>query len=83
MSKSFRKKLQKFLSKDFREQLDKRDKLRDMMARMRKKQKKLEAELAEEYDPTMQDELRKKIHLLEEQRKKGLALLDQLREARK
>jgi hypothetical protein len=80
MSKSLRKKLQKFLSRDYREQLEKRDKLRAMLGKIRKKQKKLEAELAEEYDPTLQEELRKKIRLLQEQRRKGLAVLDELRE---
>jgi hypothetical protein len=79
MSKSLRKKLQKFLSRDFREQLEKRDKLRAMLGKIRSKQKKLETELAEEYDPTLQEELRKKIRLLQEQRRKGLALLDELR----
>jgi hypothetical protein len=80
MSKSLRKKLQKLLSKDFREQIEKRDKLRDMLARIRKKQKKLEAELAVEYDPTLQEELRGKIRMLQEQRRKGLEVLDNLRD---
>lgn len=79
MSKSLLKKLQKFLSRDYREQIEKRDKLRAMLGKIRSKQKKLEAELAEEYDPTLQEELRKKIRLLQEQRRKGLAVLDELR----
>lgn len=83
MSKSLREKLHRFLSRDFREQIEKRDKLKKLMGQMRKKQKKLEDELASEYDPLLQDELRTKIRLLEEQRRKGLDLLKALREERK
>ncbi len=74
-------KLGRFLSRDFREQVEKRNKLRKMLARMREQQRKLESELAEEYDPAMQAELRKKIHLLQEQRRKGLDLLKTLRQS--
>lgn len=79
MSDSLAKKLHKFLSRDFREQMEKRDKLRKMLAKMREKQKVLEGELAEEYDPEMQEELRKKLLVLKEQRRKGVELLQELR----
>ncbi|TVQ28814.1 MAG: hypothetical protein EA370_16035 [Wenzhouxiangella sp.] len=83
MSDSLLAKIRKFLSRDFREQIEKRDKLKKLLAKIRKKQKKLQDELSEEYDPVLQDELRTKIRLLEEQRRKGLDLLKELREARK
>lgn len=78
MSKSVLDKLRKFLSKDAREQQKKQDKLRKILAKMRKKQKKLEQELAEEPDPEQQTELRKKIRILKEQRRKGVTHLQEL-----
>ena len=80
MSGSVLDKLKKFLSKDAREQAEKKDKLRKILAKMRKKQKSLEATLAEEGDPDQQEELRKKIRMLKEQRRKGLAHLETLRQ---
>jgi len=78
MSKSILEKFRKFLSKELREQAEKKDKLRKILAKMRKKQKKLEVELAETRDPELQAELGKKIRMLKEQRKKGIAHLETL-----
>ena len=78
MSGSVLDKLRKFLSKELREQAEKKDKLRKILAKMRKKQKKLEQELAETIDPELQAELGKKIRMLREQRKKGVAHLETL-----
>lgn len=78
MSKSVLEKFRKFLSKDEREQAKKRDKLRKILSKMRKKQKELEADLAETTDPDQQAELEKKIRILKEQRRKGIVHLDTL-----
>ncbi len=78
MSKSVLDKLRKFLSKELREQAEKKDKLRKILAKMRKKQKKLEQELAETTDAEQQAELGKKIRILKEQRRKGIAHLETL-----
>ena len=78
MSKSVLEKFRKFLSKDEREQAKKRDKLRKILSKMRKKQKELEADLAETTDPDQQAELEKKIRILKEQRRKGIVHLDSL-----
>ena len=78
MGKSVVEKLAKFLSKELREQAEKKDKLRKILAKMRKKQKKLEHELTLTADPEEQAKLNKKIRLLKEQRKKGIACLETL-----
>lgn len=78
MSGSVLDKLRKFLSKEAREQAEKKDKLRKILAKMRKKQKKLEEELTETSDAERQAELSKKIRILKEQRRKGIAHLDAL-----
>ncbi len=78
MSKSILDKMRKFLSKDAREQAEKKDKLRKILAKMRKKQKKLEEEREETNDPALQSELDKKIRILKEQRRKGVAHLESL-----
>ncbi|MGY6629383.1 MAG: hypothetical protein ACXIUL_00110 [Wenzhouxiangella sp.] len=79
MSHSLKKKLKKFLSRDFREQLERRDKLKKLMARMRERQRELEDELAAEYDPAVQAEIRQKIELMKKQRSKGIEALETLR----
>ncbi|MGY6555122.1 MAG: hypothetical protein ACXIUM_11455 [Wenzhouxiangella sp.] len=78
MSGSILDKFFKFLSKEAREQAEKKDKLRKILAKMRKKQKKLEAELAETDDPELRAELSKKIMILQEQRRKGVTHLETL-----
>ncbi len=81
--KSTLKKFREFLSKDYRDQLKKRDKLRKMLARMREKQRVLEAERAEESHPDGRELLDMQIRLLREQRRKGIELLRELKRARK
>lgn len=78
MSESVLDKLRKFLSKELREQAEKKDKLRKILAKMRKKQKQLEEDLAQTSDPDQQAELEKKIRMLREQRRKGIAHLETL-----
>jgi fructose-1,6-bisphosphatase len=78
MSKSLLEKLRQFLFREQREQAEKKDKLRKILAKMREKQKKLEQELAETDDQERQAELGKKIRMLKEQRKKGVAHLETL-----
>lgn len=73
------KKLRRFLDRDYQEQLEKREKLRKILSGMRKQQKAIEARLDEESDPALQAELRRKVLLLKEQRRKGLDLLHGLR----
>lgn len=78
MSGSVLDKFMKFLSKEAREQAEKKDKLRKILAKMRKKQKKLEAELATTDNPELKAELSKKIMILKEQRRKGVTHLETL-----
>ena len=78
MGKSVLDKLRQFLSRELREQAEKKDKLRKILARMREKQKELEQMLAVTTDAAQQAELGKKIRLLKEQRRKGIAHLETL-----
>jgi len=82
MSKSILKKLKKFLSKDEREQAEKKDKLRKILSKMRKKQKELELELAATTDQEHQVALDRKVRILKEQRRKGIAHLETLQRAK-
>jgi predicted component of viral defense system (DUF524 family) len=79
MSESLRSKLRKFMSREYREQVAKRDKLRKILKKMRKQQKELTEELSQQNDPQQQDQLRKKLLLIREQRRKGINLLRDLR----
>ncbi len=81
--KSTLHKFREFLSKDYRDQLIKRDKLRKMLGQMREKQRRLESELETEKQPDARELLEMQIRLLREQRRKGIALLHELRRARK
>lgn len=79
MSQSLLDKLRKFLSKKERERILKREKLHKLLKKMRKKQKELEEELAECRDEETSAALRKRIRLLQEQRRKGVEVLADLR----
>lgn len=79
MGKNIREKFKAFLSRDFREQIEKRDKLRKILKKMRMQQKDLERTLMEEWDPEKQEQLRKKLHLIRMQRSKGINLLQELK----
>jgi len=81
--KSTLQKFREFLSKDYRDQVNKRDKLRKMLSRMREKQRRLEAERARESHPDGRELLDMQIRLLREQRRKGIELLRELKRARK
>ncbi len=81
--KSNFQKFREFLSKDYRDQLKKRDKLIEMLRRMREKQHELEAERAGESHADVQESLDMQIRLLREQRRKGIELLRELRELRR
>ncbi|QOC22621.1 hypothetical protein IC757_00105 [Wenzhouxiangella sp. AB-CW3] len=81
--KSNLRKFREFLSSDYRDQLKKRDKLRKMLGQMRKKQRRLESELEAEKQPDARELLEMQIRLLREQRRKGINLLRELRQARK
>lgn len=80
--KSTLTKFREFLSKDYRDQLRKRDKLIKMLRRMREKQHGLEAERALESHPDALELLDMQIRLLREQRRKGIELLRDMRKAR-
>jgi hypothetical protein len=73
----------KLLSSDLRYQLEKRDKLRRILAGMRKKQQELERTLAGEPDREVRNELRRQLRVVKEQRRKGLDVLNELRGGRK
>ena len=79
MSQSLVDKLRKFLSRQERERITKRDKLHKLLKKMRKKQRELEEELVDCRDEETADSLRKRIRLLKEQRRKGVEVLAELR----
>lgn len=79
MSKSLIEKFRKFLSREARERVAKREKLHKILKQMRKRQKELELELAACRDDETSRTLRKKIRILQEQRRKGTELLAELR----
>ncbi|NDY95141.1 hypothetical protein [Wenzhouxiangella limi] len=79
MSQSVIEKFRKFLSREERERILKREKLHKILKKMRKKQKELEEELAECHDVETASKLRKKIRILQEQRRKGTEMLAELR----
>ncbi len=79
MSDSLRSKLKKFMSRDYREQVEKRDKLRKILKKMRKQQSELTDKLSDEADPDKQDQLRTRLQLIREQRRKGINLLRDLK----
>jgi hypothetical protein len=79
MSKSSLEKLRQFLQKDERELVKKRKKLHKIIKSMHQRQKKLKEELRHTKNAEGREKLQNQIVLLKEQRKKGLAILTELR----
>lgn len=62
---------------DLRLSLSKQQSLHQVLEQLRRKEKKLQAELLHQQDPQRRDKLQLKIDLVHSQRKKGLVLLKQ------
>jgi hypothetical protein len=68
-------KLKAFFNADLRERHEKEDSLREILDKLAAKERKYERQLEEEKDSGKRRELEKKLHLIRNQRRKGLDLL--------
>lgn len=67
-------KIGQFLSAERREQEEKRKKLKELLGKMKNERKSIEAEIADCDDDRKRADLLLKLSILNEQRKKGIAL---------
>jgi hypothetical protein len=72
------KKFQAILDVDRKKQKDKRDKIRGLLKRLKKKERTLEAKLQRESDSTARKRLKRDLKVLYAQRKKGVKLCREL-----
>jgi len=82
MKKLFAK-AENFLNSDKRKRKEKKKCLKHVLKKLRKQEEKFNARLQDETDQAVIDKLNKKIALVHAQRKKGLALMKELREKKK
>lgn len=82
MKKLFAK-AESFLNSDKRKRKEKKKCLKHVLKKLRKQEEKLNARLQNETDQEEIDKLNKKIALMHAQRKKGLALMKELKEKKK
>ena len=68
------KKFQALLDLDRKKQKDKRDNIRGLLKRLKKKERTLEAKLQRESDSTARKHLKRDLKVLYAQRKKGIKL---------
>ncbi|MEN8214572.1 MAG: hypothetical protein ABFR19_09455 [Pseudomonadota bacterium] len=76
-------KAEAFLNSDKRKRKEKKKCLRHILKKLRKYEDKLNVNLQNETDKDVIDKLNRKIALVHAQRKKGVALLEELRERKK
>ena len=76
-------KLRDILSAERQAQLEKYASLKKVLNALRDEKKKLEKELASETDETAQREIASRLRVISKQRKKGLKVLQELKEERK
>ena len=72
-------KVQDFLDADSRSQQQQKDSISEVLEKLKEKEKKLQDELAQCEDSNERDKLERKVAVCHAQRKKGLAILKQLR----
>ena len=72
-------KVQDFLDADSRSQQQQKDSISEVLEKLKEKEKKLQDELEHAVDAQEKDKLERKITVCHAQRKKGLAILKQLR----
>ncbi|WP_143555798.1 hypothetical protein [Solemya velum gill symbiont] len=76
-------KAERYINTDERKRKEKRKCLKHVLKKIRRHEKKLEQELENEQDADKQKRIKKRIKLTHAQRKKGLAMLDQLKKKQK
>ena len=72
-------KVQDFLDADSRSQQQQKDSISEVLEKLKGKEKKLQSELEHSVDTEEKDKLERKIAVCHAQRKKGLAILKQMR----
>ena len=76
------KKLKDILSAERQAQLEKYSSLKKVLKALRAEKKRLEKEIAEDIDDETRDEITSKLKVISKQRKKGLQVLQELKEER-
>ena len=76
------KKLKGILSAERQAQLEKYSSLKKVLKSLRAEKKKLEKEIAEDIDDETRNEITSKLKVISKQRKKGLKVLQKLKEER-
>ena len=71
--------LKTFFDMDARDVAQRKDELNDLLSRLKQKELELKAELDGEQDEKMKSEMAQKIDVVHTQRKKGVAMLKDLR----
>lgn len=72
-------KVQDFLDADSRSQQQQKDSISEVLEKLKEKEKKLQNELEHSVDRQEKDKLERKIAVCHAQRKKGLAILKEMR----
>ena len=78
--KKLLKKLGEFFSMDQRARERRKEELKDILARLKGKECELRKRLELETDPQRRKALESKIHVVHQQRKKGIGMLKELRD---
>lgn len=77
------KNVQNFMSSEYQEQKQHAISMRDALKKMKKLEKKLQAELDDENDPELAARLQQKLAITHLQRKKGVAILKEVHQKMK
>ncbi|MCF6282347.1 MAG: hypothetical protein L3J28_09080 [Candidatus Polarisedimenticolaceae bacterium] len=72
-----------YLNAERRAQIAKYDAIKKILSKLKKKTKLLEEQLDQEWDEAVQEHLKQEISVITAQRKKGLTILKEIKEARK
>ena len=80
--KALLKILNDYLNADHKEQLEKYKSIKSILKKLKKKELKLKLKLESTFDKAQQDQLKKELHILFIQRKKGIDLKKKLKNER-
>jgi type IV secretory pathway VirB4 component len=72
-------KFHRYLNLEKREQKEKRDKIRGLLKKLKQQQKRLEAKLEKEKNPDECQQIKRRLKVLQVQRKKGIKLCKSLK----
>lgn len=78
--KKLLQKLSEFFNMDARNRAKHKEEMTELLARLKQKENELKSRLETETDETVKSELEQKIDLVHSQRKKGLAMLIELKD---